>query len=112
MIRQTATANKTLRARALAVLGIDIGELAPLLRVGDIVRPPRGSGGPPGLLPISERTFYQWVKAGLLPAPVHFAGGVSAWARDDIVRVALDGVKRPPGHGRKLTAPKEQRPSQ
>lgn len=111
---KTPHANAALRRRALLVLGIDISLLAPLLRVSDIVRPAKGVGDPAhgGLLPISARTFHQWVKAGLLPQPVHFAGGVSAWSRDAIIQVALDGVRREPGHGRKLTPPKEERPSQ
>jgi hypothetical protein len=99
-MRQTTHAIKELRARALA-LGIDYDALPPLLRLGDIVRSPKRAHGPPGLLPISARTFYTWVREGLIPPPVKFEAGISAWSRGAIVRIALDGIQRPPGHGRK-----------
>jgi hypothetical protein len=101
-MRQTQHADKALHARALKVLGIDIGLLPPLLRVSDIVRSPKSARGPPGLLPISARTFYTWVKDGLIDPPTKFEDGISAWPRDTIVRLALDGIPREPGHGRKL----------
>jgi hypothetical protein len=109
MVRQTPHANKELRARALAVLGIDIGLLPPLLRLSDIVRSPKSARGPPGLLPISARTFYTWVAEGLIPPATKFENGISAWSRDAIVRIALDGISREPGHGRRLTSRKPGR---
>jgi hypothetical protein len=101
-VHQTSHSLKELRARALAVLGIDIGLLPPLLRLSDIVRSPKSARGPSGLLPISARTFYTWVKLGLIPPATKFQEGVSSWSRDVIVRIALDGIPRSPGHGRKL----------
>jgi hypothetical protein len=89
------------------VLGIDIGRLPPLLRLSDIVRRPKSARGPPGLLPISARTFYTWVHDGLIPPATKFENGISAWSRDAIVRIALDGIKREPGHGRKLAVGRE-----
>lgn len=106
-MRQTPHATKELRARALA-LGIPWDELPPLLRVSDIVRGPKSARGPPGLLPISARTFYSWVAFGLIEPPVKFQDGISAWPREVIVRIALDGIRRPSGHGRrKLTGATE-----
>jgi hypothetical protein len=106
-MRQTPHADKVLRDRALAELGIDIGLLPPLLRLGDIVRSPKSARAPPGILPISARTFYTWVRDGLIPPPTKFENRVASWPRDAIVRLALDGVRRESGHWRKLTAGRE-----
>jgi hypothetical protein len=97
----TPSSLKALRSRAIAA-GIDYDKYPPLLRVDAIVRPARGSDRPPGLLPISARTWFTWVAEGLVPQPTRFENGVSAWRLVDVIRIALDGVKRPAGHGRKL----------
>jgi hypothetical protein len=90
-----------LRARAIAA-GIDYDNLSPLLRIDHITQPAESENRPPGLLPIADRTWYGWVAEGLVPEPIRFASGVSCWLRDDIIRIALDGLQREPGHGRKL----------
>ena len=100
MTRQTPAAIKALRARAIAA-GIDWDSLSPLLRISDIVRSPKGQK--PGILPIGARTWFGWVAEGLVPQPIRFDNGVSAWLRDDVIRIALDGLYREPGHGRKLS---------
>jgi hypothetical protein len=105
-MRQTPHAINALRARALA-LGIVWEELPPLLRIRDIVRGRKGARGPPDILPISERTFYSRLADGLIPPPVNFESGISAWPREVIVRITLDGIRRPSGHGRKLTGATE-----
>jgi hypothetical protein len=110
MPRQTPHSLKELRARAIAVLGIDIDTLPPLLRLSDIVRSPKSARSPPGLLPISARTFYQWVAQGLIPPATKFQDGISSWSRDVIVRIALDGIPRAPGHGRKLVRRQPENP--
>ncbi len=103
-MRQTPHAINELRTRALA-LGIVWDELPPLLRVHDIVRRAKTAGGPRGgILPLSARTFYSLVAAGLVEPPVKFQDGISAWRRETIIRLALDGIPRPPGHGRKLSS--------
>jgi hypothetical protein len=111
MPRQTPHALKELRARAIAVLGINIDTLPPLLRLSDIVRSPKSARSPPGLLPISARTFYQWVAQGLIPPATKFQDGISSWSRDVIVRIALDGLPRASGHGRKLVRRQIKNPS-
>jgi hypothetical protein len=108
-MRQTPHAINELRARALA-LGIVWEELPPLLRIRDIVRGPKGARGPPGILPISERTFYSWVANGLIPPPIKFESGISAWPREVIVRIALDGIRRPRGMGASSPAQQKFRP--
>jgi hypothetical protein len=90
---------KALRARAIGA-GIDWDNLSPLLRINDITRSPKGRR--PGILPISARTWFGWVAEGLVPQPIRFDNGVSAWLRDDVIRIALDGLYREPGHGRRL----------
>jgi hypothetical protein len=99
MTRPTPGAIKALRARAIAA-GIDWDNLSPLLRVSDVVRSPKGRK--PSILPVSARTWFDWVAQGLVPQPIKFDNGVSAWLRDDVIRIALDGLYREPGHGRKL----------
>jgi len=97
---RTSQALEELHRRALAI-GIDFDALPPLLRVKDIVRNPKNAG-PPGLLPISARTFYSLVREGLIPPPIKFDNGISAWPKAVIVEIAIRGVHREPGHGRKL----------
>jgi hypothetical protein len=94
---------KALRSRALDA-GIPWDDLPLLLRVERITRPAhRGSGEAEGLLPIGRSTWHKWVAEGLVPPPVRFENGVSAWHRYDVITIALDGLAgRPPGHGRKL----------
>ena len=98
---RTPQALKELRRRAQAI-GIDFDALPPLLRLKDIVRSPKKAEGPPGLLPISARTFYTLVREGLIPPPTKFDNGISAWPKAVIVEMAIRGVHREPGHGRKL----------
>jgi hypothetical protein len=92
-----------LRARAYAA-GIDWDALSPLLRCDKIVQPKKGSGRPPGILPISQRTWLDWVARGWVDPPITFDNGVSAWTKTYIVTLALDGLPRAPGHGRKLVS--------
>jgi hypothetical protein len=93
-----------LRAKAIAI-GIDFDGLPPLLRMFAIVRPRAGSDRQPGLLPVCERTVWNWVREGLLEPPTKFADGISAWPKVAIIRIAVYGLLREPGHGRKLTGP-------
>ena len=99
MTRQTPAAIKALRAHAIAA-GIDWDHLSPLLRINSIVSSPKGQK--PGILPISARTWHGWVTEGLVPQPIKFDNGISAWLRDDVIRIALNGLYREPGHGRKM----------
>ena len=92
---------RALRQRAIAA-GIDWDNLSPLLRVNAIVTSPKGRN--PGILPISARTWHYWVEQGLVPRPIRFDNGISCWLRDDVIRIALNGIFREPGHGRKLAA--------
>src|SRR5580692_9691492 len=86
--RQSLAALKDLRARAIA-FGIDWDVLPPMLRIDSIVQPPKGSGDKPGILPVSARTWHGWVSEGLVPPPIKFTSGISAWPRDVVVRLAL-----------------------
>lgn len=104
-MNRKAPANiKALRARAIAA-GINWDDLSPLLRINSIVCSPKGQS--PGILPISARTWHNWVTEGLVPQPIKFDNGISCWLRDDVIRIALDGVFREPGHGRKLATGRE-----
>lgn len=91
-----------LRGRAIAA-GIPWDDLPPLLRADRIVQPKKGSGRPPGILPISLRTWLSWVAAGQVEPPIRFDNGVSAWPKPYVVTLALDGLQRKSGHGRKLS---------
>ena len=73
-----------------------------MLRTSSIVKSRKGSARPPGILPISERTWLGWVAAGLVEKPNKFDNGVSAWPLAAVIRIALDGIQRPAGHGRKM----------
>lgn len=101
-MRQTPHTIAELRRRALAELGVIYDELPPLLRPRDIHRGARSNRGRSGILPISARTFYSWVAQGLIPPATKFENGISAWPKPVIIKLALDGIRREPGHGRKL----------
>jgi hypothetical protein len=98
----TPAAIKALRIRALGA-GIPWDDLPLLLRIDMITSPRRGSAERTGILPIARSTWHKWVAEGLVPQPIRFENGVSAWHRYLVVKIALDGLSgRGPGHGRKL----------
>ena len=100
MPHYTARKIAELRRRAMEELGIDYDALPPLLRVNHITCSPKRAQ--PGVLPIAPRTWFDWVKAEIVEPPTKFENGISAWPKPYVVTLALDGLPREPGHGRKL----------
>jgi predicted DNA-binding transcriptional regulator AlpA len=42
----------------------------------------------PGILPISQATFWSWVKAGKAPQPIKLSAGVTVWRKSDVIAFA------------------------
>jgi hypothetical protein len=92
---------KRLREAAIAA-GIDWDNIPQQLRASEIVTPAKGSGKPPGKLPISMRTWRNWIRDKIVPPPTRYGDGIETWSKPVIIHIALYGVQRAPGHGRKL----------
>ena len=90
-----------LRRDAIA-LGIPFDQLPPWLRISQICKPPPHSDRPPGLLPISERTWLNFREQELISEGQEFGVGIRAWSKIEVCWVAVHGVQREPGHGRRL----------
>lgn len=56
------------------------------LRASDIVR--NRKTGKPGILPISEATWWAWVKAKKAPAPIKLSPGVTVWEKAQVIAFA------------------------
>jgi len=56
------------------------------LRVSDITRNPRT--GNTGLIPVSDSTWWAWVKSGKAPAPIKLSAGVTVWRSADALAFA------------------------
>lgn len=56
------------------------------LRVSDITRNPRT--GNTGLIPVSDSTWWAWVKSGKAPAPIRLSPGVTVWRATDVANFA------------------------
>ena len=56
------------------------------LRVSDITRNPRT--GNTGLIPVSDSTWWAWVKSGRAPAPIKLSAGVTVWRSTDVTAFA------------------------
>jgi hypothetical protein len=65
-----------------------------LLRVDEIVRPPKGKRDPAHkpLLPLSRTAFLTGVKLGILPQPIRFGVRGVYWRVSDLRRVRDQGV--------------------
>lgn len=62
------------------------------LRVSDITRNPRT--GNTGLIPVSDSTWWAWVKAGKAPAPIKLSPGVTVWRAADVLAFAESLAER------------------
>jgi predicted DNA-binding transcriptional regulator AlpA len=59
------------------------------LRVSDIVTTRKaGTITKTGILPISDATWWSWVKAQKAPAPLKLSPGVTVWRRADVIAFA------------------------
>lgn len=56
------------------------------LRVSHITRNPRT--GNTGLIPVSDSTWWAWVKSGKAPAPIKLSAGVTVWREADVLAFA------------------------
>jgi prophage regulatory protein len=59
------------------------------LRVSDIVTTrKKGRPAKPGILPISNATWWAWVKAKKAPAPIKLSPGVTVWDKAKVIAFA------------------------
>jgi hypothetical protein len=94
-MKRTARDLKRLRERALAA-DIPWDTLPNQFRVPQICRPL-------GMLAISDRSWRRHVRSKVAPQPIYLGPNTPVWSKPEIVEVALNGLKREPGHGRQLT---------
>lgn len=76
----------------------EFGRTHPKYPPGSFVRAEQICGNPkkniPGLLPVSEATWWRWVKDGRVPAGRKLGPQVTAWPIEVVLAVSFDGPTR------------------
>jgi prophage regulatory protein len=63
------------------------------LRLPQIVGDKSANPPIPALIPVSKTTWWNGVRSGRYPQPVHISGRVTAWRVEDI-RALIEGIDR------------------